>query len=772
VKDLAILLSPKEMSKNKPPCNIGMALVEGCAETVVTKKPKLRSRPNLISKAISKASSVVRSSAYGFQGVLKLLETDSNPLFAMAYKSVANAGTLNETKYSVEIPKTQIKISSRDKSVYSCRLRANACSPTIFLMTADGMQSVFDVPTYLVEKLRTSEHSGFTTGFHASIARDDEEGWIDTTIPVIQLEKDAATDVLDLKPLVMVVPREDQQTLASVNDHEGWVEKSKQFLIHDTQLERLVEKPKPVVGEPEYRATYDAFREIPEMDIHKAALGEALNSITTMPSAFAVHIKKSASSDEEDGGDSKFESVEKVFKGKYKGDFTDFPVNARGNLKPLARVLRFGTSNGLHYSADDQTQELAAFATRYACQQKQFLLDEEGRVLSRKIARNGFDSMIDVEKLADAWSDVKMSDVYNGWLKKARTAGYSSAHCLSAEEDDRVLRFSGKGNFKAKEDAVTWNSVAKCSQGIMAWSKGANSFFGYACRMISEVIKASLNESTVWNNGMSMDDVAQKFIKATLKVPVPENVRLDAVEMDSKQNEFTHAINMEFDRLLGVDSDFLELYYSLYADYRVINNNVEAKLQWVKPSGAPWTLKGNTMLMLNLCLWLIEGDGAMALFGQGDDVDRNQANMRINDSRMSELGLYCGFDMSMEWGDFAAFCGFVLCHGQLVPNIRRKLIKLSGMSFKSVKHFEEVQIGVREYTRELRSLLSFDDIIQINADTYGKSKADVYDWFDCIESIGHISALQFSSAVSRIDMNTKFLAQGSEGKYNRLETVY
>jgi hypothetical protein len=470
---------------------------------------------------------------------------------------------------------------------------------------------------------------------------------------------------------------------------------------------------------------------LPELDPYKAFCGEALNPIVRMP---------------------KYDSV------NYEGDFTAPTKNARGNIKNQQYVKTIGTSNGLRYVTADESQTLLSVATRYAGIKKQFVMDDEGRQLARDIATNMFDKIIDKERLTVAWNDNTMSDVYKGWLAKAQSAAYASSHTVAMEDQDRIVRFHGKGSFKPKEGEITSDGLHKAPQGISAWSKGANSFFGYACRMISEVTRQSLKEEAVWNNGVSIDEAAKRFGIAAAKVPSPMNVRIDAIEMDSKQNQFTHTIVAEFIKLLCVSDEFVELYFSMMQDYDMVCDAFKIHLQWVKCSGEPFTLFGNTFLMVSLTLWLIRGEGPYALFGQGDDVDLNQANMRVDTERRDDLALYCAFDMTMEWGEYAAFCGFIYKDGVLCPNIRRKFIKILGMTQPSTKHFQVVQQAIRDWTKSIKDHVAFSDILRLNAEVYGMSQDNIETLFEAIDSVGHISAKQYESIACTVPLSTDFIS--------------
>jgi hypothetical protein len=223
-------------------------------------------------------------------------------------------------------------------------------------------------------------------------------------------------------------------------------------------------------------------------------------------------------------------------------------------VKQQKLVRRIGTSAGLHYFGEDKAQVMLTAAARYAGPKKQFIFDEEAGQLARDIAQNMFDKIIDQDRLRAAWNDMTSSDVYKGWLNKAASAGYAASHTIAAEDTDRILRFQGKSGFKPKETLPDKLIIHKAPQGIMAWSKGAVTFFGSACRNIAEVVRQSLNDSTTWNNGLTIDEAAQRFSTAAQKVRSEMNVRLDAVEMDSKQNQFTHSIVAHFLRLLCVST--------------------------------------------------------------------------------------------------------------------------------------------------------------------------------------------------------------------------
>jgi hypothetical protein len=266
-----------------------------------------------------------------------------------------------------------------------------------------------------------------------------------------------------------------------------------------------------------------------------------------------------------------------------------------------------------------------------------------------------------------------------------------------------------------------------------------------------------LKDNFIWNNGITPQEAAQRFTAAAIKVPVRSGVTLDVEEMDSKQNQFTHAINWEFDKLLGIDSDFLEMYYSLYKSYLLVSDMATVDLEWIKPSGAPWTLKGNTFLEFLFQNYVIQGEGPQAVFMQGDDLDRRQANLKVNEQRMHRVSLYCGFKMSAIYSETAEFCGYVYAFGILVPSIRRKLAKLIAAPIRGAEHFYQYAEGIRDWLKDLRGQEHFVDIIKINAEQSKVPESVIYDWLDCIDSTAHVSWEQWCSVAQQVKLEVLYL---------------
>jgi len=377
-------------------------------------------------------------------------------------------------------------------------------------------------------------------------------------------------------------------------------------------------------------------------------------------------------------------------------------------------------------------------AARYACPQKQYILDGEGLLLAQRIARVGFEACIDRQRLAQAWNSMSSSAVYQEWLLKARSAGYAASFTLD-ESGERSARFSGKASVKAKNDPVSYDSSFKAPQGIAATSKQVNTLFGAACRFIAKVIVESLKDEFTWDNNLTPEEAAERYTRACMAVPVRSGVTLDVKEMDSKQNAFTHQINLEFDKLLCVKQDFAELYYSIYHNTPLVGKYSSSQQEWIKLSGAPWTLKGNTILEFLIQNYIVTGEGPQAVYMKGDDLDRRQANLKVDVDRKTMVSLYCGFQMEAIFSDTAEFCGYVYSNGVLCPSIRRKLNKVLGQGFKTEKHFYEYATSLRDWCLKLRSDMAYDDIIRVNAEQSGCPRSAVEDWFDVLESLCHVS---------------------------------
>lgn len=557
-----------------------------------------------------------------------------------------------------------------------------------------------------------------------------EQVWHTVGTPCLRLPVDAADGAFVTKMADGVIETRLPNIPKAKGDQQGWEDKASNYVAQTLLVERQIELAVPELKAPAYRPTSDSFREAAEQDVYRANFGERMNTVHRAP----AH----------------------EFTGQLTGDPIETRKNAKGNYKALRVVEKIGTGCNLTYNTDDSLGQYCTLATRYACPKKNYILDEEGKQLAREIALNAFNELVDRERLATEWQDVRAGTVYQGWLEKAKQAAYAASHDLFSEESDRIVRYHGKEIVKPKQE-MTEAGIAKVGQGISAWSKGACEFFGAACRIVSQLELAVLKEEAVFNNGMSDDEAVRRFMKAAVKLPTFDGVTLDVAEMDSRVNEFIFEILKQFDLLLGVDSVFLELYYSMHADYTMLSEDAKMRLRWVMTSGAPWTLKGNTNTIAILECWLFRGDGPWARFWQGDDARRNQANLRVDRDRVERLKLYTGFQMSIVYSQFGDLCGFIFSHGQVVPSIRRKLCKIIGTEFRSLEHFQQYQISLRDWSNKLRSSLAYADAITINAQNNGVTEFTVENWLETIDSLGHISADQYTGLVQKLRKEYRFV---------------
>nr|UTQ48852.1 replication-associated protein [Monilinia fructicola beny-like virus 1] len=550
------------------------------------------------------------------------------------------------------------------------------------------------------------------------------------TLPTYSVPVSAATGVVDTPDPVYVTSSE-IDNLVVKEDPCGWREIATRFVPEKTTraINRIAAAP--VIVAPVSRSAKDSLLSADLFDPHMAAMGERLNRVTRMPGT--------------------------LFQAKIRGDFRATPTNSRGNFKRMSRVLRLGTGNGLMFDDGHPTQELHTAAARYACPQKAYVLDEAGKRLAHRIARLAFDTCIDKNRLALAWNSMDASTVLNKWCSKAASAGYASAHTVDSEIGSGILRFHPKANTKVKDTALTYEATFKAPQGISATSKEFNSLMGAPCRVVTDVVVKSLKDEFVWNNGITPAEAGSRYTAAALKVPTRENITMDVVEMDSKQNAFTHEINRHFDQLLGVSDDFLDIYYGLYSNYTLLGSMFSANLKWVKPSGAPWTLKGNTFLEFCIQNYIIKGDGPQAVFMQGDDLNRTQANMVVDVDAKSEIQRYCSFEMTMIRSEEASFCGYVYSSGMLVPNIRRKMNKIISAAIRNDKHFYQYQTGLRQWLKDLRSDKNFGDIIDCNMKEADCSREQIEGWLDCIDSVSHASWEQFRAMSHVVEKNIDYL---------------
>jgi DNA-binding protein Fis len=440
--------------------------------------------------------------------------------------------------------------------------------------------------------------------------------------------------------------------------------------------------------------------------------------------------------------------------GTLSADFVS-PLNMRGN--PVNDVVKYRSlmvGPALMYFKRNRFQELQVQQARYLFRSAAKLPSGQMLNTATKIADMFVDECLEIN-LESTFNWNNLSEITERALRDMVIKNYANQMDAEFTVNARVYRFALKDIEKPiKEPTV---NLSKAGQGILAWSKEAHVKFMIAFRVINDLLLKSCRNNVVYDNGMSEDEFLGKMNSAMSGVPaVATNGVIDATACDSGQGPFTQLIERRIYTRLGVSSEFLDWYFSFREHYVMQSRYVRANMKYVKTSGEPATLLGNTILMAALMNGLIRGKGPMCMAMKGDDGFKRQMGMHINKDLVKQIRKFTPLEFKLDLDVPITFCGYALSGGVLHSNLVRKLIKIASHRFRDYEHFTEYQESLRDWISQIGSEPEkFNKFLSVNAELADRSEEDMLRIYDEIVSFSRIGRHQFESEFEEkiVDLN-------------------
>jgi hypothetical protein len=346
----------------------------------------------------------------------------------------------------------------------------------------------------------------------------------------------------------------------------------------------------------------------------------------------------------------------------------------------------------------------------------------------------------------------KEADIIREWEFVAKQRMYAKRAEGESEDQRNIIRFHLKDIFKPLKDIAVPSSevfnkvvnLAKCGQGISAWSSQANIEFGAATRIINHRFLASLRDHVTYNNKFTEDEIDEQLrMKKKILLPGAKTAVTDGADFDSMQNRFTQEIEREHSRYLGVPEQFLDAYYEIRNDYKMTQTGLfNVKCRSEKTSGEPGTLLYNSQLGGTVTDNAVVGLGPMTLDLQGDDAKKTQNCLTIDDSVLSGMRLYSEFKLKCEIGTNQEFCGNIEINGTLVPSVHRLFKKICAHTEKSESTFYEYKMAVMDKIKRIEKV-GAETVIAASANAIGAGYQEMEYVYDVVKSYSHLSYEQF-----------------------------
>jgi len=434
-------------------------------------------------------------------------------------------------------------------------------------------------------------------------------------------------------------------------------------------------------------------------------------------------------------------------------EITACGVNPRGHPKPYKqKYYSVGAGWGLHFLQGDPYQELGVVSKRYDNPKPKYIFDEDAKKVAEKIVDRYFEEC-KTERYIDMWKDwdeEKINEIVNVWLKQMAAKHYPQQY-RGALSDESVVRFHLKNIFKPDTTSKDLD-VYKAGQGISAWSSDLASLFCLAWRIINDIDRLTerndADVTVLTDNGIDEVAFLESVNAAMAKLngyPVQHGIA-DAVMFDSFQNKWTQYIEYYYWKKLGVNESFLAWYYSYRSGTKMIGMTFSLIGGEEKHSGEPNTLGNNGVVMKTLANHIIRGNGPRVQCYKGDDFDKCQMNLKIDELAKEEVESYCPLKIKVMIKQAGEFCGMTISQDGMTPNLKRRIDRIAGMRWRSYDHFCEYQKSIRDYMEVVKKI----GINKCLANTVANTKCNISDaetMLYCIESWGHINKEQWLSMV-------------------------
>jgi hypothetical protein len=448
-------------------------------------------------------------------------------------------------------------------------------------------------------------------------------------------------------------------------------------------------------------------------------------------------------------------------------DKTLSTVNMRGNM-PEVEVTSYSVGSGLGagFSSKVPMQEFSALAERYACKIEHKPYNAESRAYIRNMVDNCFmftkgvmpgESVYEKCNVAAMLTEELFSKMADDFINDAVAKKYAQRMGGESIFDSDKIRFALKNIFKPVTTLKKFDEF-KAGQGISAWATQLLGLYCPATRLIGYIDKltdrkdfSNQFECVVLNDQYVAEDEfldrANKIVSEIKKFPVKHGI-LDGDKFDKGQNENTIYLEAYYMLRLGISEDFILDYYFTRKAYVIVGSFFKGRVKHKKTSGEPGTLLFNTWIVKVVGIWVIYGKGPMIVFAKGDDFDLIQMDLRVDSVRVVEIARYIAINFRYNVSETGEFCGYTICDDGFVPNLYRRVCKISGCRWRDYAHFCEYQKSLRDYIR-LINTIGFEIALKGTMMNVKCNAEFAETCYRIIESWAHLDKAQWEEMVTK-----------------------
>lgn len=433
------------------------------------------------------------------------------------------------------------------------------------------------------------------------------------------------------------------------------------------------------------------------------------------------------------------------------------PVNQRGHVKNLNwEFLAIGPGAGTRYTDKNPYQELNVMGQRYNNPKPAKPFNDDARKLANKLVELYY-AECKQEDYKLEFDEANIARKVDEFLQSAAVKHYYAQFGgFEYREVASRIRFHLKTIYKPS-NTMKDSNMFKAGQGISAWNPDLLIYFCLAFRILAEHDRMTERKDehvkVFTDNGLNTFEFIEQVRNAVKRLgdlPYKHGI-LDQEMFDSLQNEWSQYLETAYWKKMGVSEEFLEMYYQFRHHAVMLGLYSWCKIEYEKLSGEPGTLVNNGIVEKTVGNAVLRGCGPVVLIYKGDDLDKMQMDLEIDEELLIELKSFTVMRLRAHITDRGEFCGFIMNGSDVVPNIVRKMDKIIAKPYRDYKQFTIYQQSLRDYETELR-LATKSKVIGCAMDLYGLAETECERIFDAVISMGHINEAQFQELVVKKQM--------------------
>lgn len=496
----------------------------------------------------------------------------------------------------------------------------------------------------------------------------------------------------------------------------------------------------PMAPVPELRPAFDSYTFLPEVDYQDGR--DFLRAANEIESAYAVEdlrVRKIQISPE---------FIDPIETKKNKsGVITRAPAKEQNPRLAIDR----GSGNRFAGGVAARVQCVHSLGHRYNKPGRPSYESQPLTEQAKRVARAVCDQFVedcmypelrtDPQAEAIAWhggaSDKK------GWRSAVRSKNYMGRAEANHEAD---LEQAKVEYFCKDQDKVAKNGYVnptKAGQGISAWAPGDVASTGGFVRLLNQRFEMNLLPGIIYDNLKTEEELSRQVLDAVGALPYGvKSYTTDVAEMDAMQDAFTQYLEQLMIERLGFSGLWVQKYYERRRDYKIIARGVAmATGTTEKTSGEPGTLLFNSVLSAMLSNYILRGRGEFAMVIKGDDNNKWQLGLHVDEGRYAQLKAVCRYRMVAFTGQ-AEFCGKVVNPDGMYTSTERMVSKIVMKAMKTAQHFYDVQAAIRDRIR-LVSAAGTEKTLAATAKVHGISYEQARSNYDALISFSHLKLTQY-----------------------------